>query len=58
MIEGTLDIKAEDTKDGWVWVVRGCEAHEVQGGGRVGWRVLDESEIVKGEEGSGALQGL
>ena len=50
-------------KNPWVWVKQ--PAHEVSGvgdaegggGGRVGWRVLDEGEIVKGEAG-GSLQGF
>lgn len=40
---------------GWNWVTEG--GHEVQGGTRVGWKVLDEKDI-KGAGESGVLQGL
>lgn len=39
----------------WQWVTEG--GHEVQGGGQVGWKVLQESE-VSGAGQSGVLQGL
>lgn len=42
-------------EEGWSWVEEG--GHEVQGGGRVGWKVLDEKE-VSGAGESGVLQGL
>lgn len=40
-------------EEGWEWVSRG--GHEVQGGGRRGWRVLQEGLEVEGSEGTGAL---
>jgi hypothetical protein len=56
---GEVEVEKEgDEKNQWYAVVRG--GHAVQGGGERGWRVLREEggEIVKGEEGSGVLQGL
>lgn len=44
-----------EAEDGWSWVEKG--GHEVQGGQRVGWKVLDEGE-VHGAGQSGVLQGL
>jgi len=41
---------------GWEWVEK--EGHEMQGGGRIGWRLLKEGEVIEGGEGSGVLQGL
>jgi hypothetical protein len=55
-MEGKGDVMATKETDGFVWV--GDEGHAVQGGGRIGWRVLDVGEIVEGGEGSGVLQGL
>ena len=46
--------------NGWEWVK--SPAHEVNGvggeDGRIGWRVLEESELVIGAEGTGVMQGL
>ncbi len=53
---GGLEVEEQD---GWEWVKR--SAHEISGlsaDGRVGWMVLREGEIVHGEEGSEAMQGL
>jgi hypothetical protein len=50
---GDVQVKRED---GWDWVESG--GHEIQGGGRRGWRVLREDADVEGAEGTGALQGL
>lgn len=46
---------SSSSEDGWNWVKEG--GHEVQGGTRVGWKVLDEKDI-KGAGESGVLQGL
>ena len=54
----------EEGEKGWHWVTKGAHAipgvgAKVGGGnGRIGGKVLDEGEIVKGEEGEGTLQGL
>ena len=40
---------------GWQWVEKG--GHEVQGGKKVGWKVLDEQD-VSGAGQSGVMQGL
>ena len=40
---------------GWQWVENG--GHEVQGGTRVGWKVLDDRD-VSGAGQSGVMQGL
>ena len=47
--------KGPGGEEGWEWVKEG--GHEVQGGTRVGWKVLDEKD-VKGAGQSGVLQGL
>ena len=54
----------EDGAKGWRWVnepaheVRGVGQVQGGGGGRLGWKVLDEGEMVRGEEGEGVLQCL
>lgn len=54
----TLDVEKDD--DGWSWVK--SPAHTISGvggeKGMVGWKVLDQGEVVKGAEGEGVLQGL
>lgn len=47
---------AKAEAEGWTWVEQG--GHAIQGGCRTGWKVLDEKEVVHGEEGGGVLQGL
>jgi hypothetical protein len=47
--------KGPSGDEGWNWVKAG--GHEVQGGARVGWKVLDERE-VGGAGKSGVMQGL
>lgn len=59
---GMLD--ATKAENGWTWVEK--PAHAITGvgekmgggGGKVGWKVLDEGEVIRGEEGEGVLQGL
>lgn len=46
----------QEPGQGWTWVKSG--GHEVQGGGRRGWRVLREGVEVESKEGTGALQGF
>jgi len=57
-----LDV--EKGENGWTWISK--PAHEISGvgekegggGGKVGWKVLDEGENIQGAEGQGVLQGL
>jgi hypothetical protein len=63
-IAGSAVEIAEDGDKGWRWVkenaheVRGVGQAQGGGGGRLGWRVMDEGEVVRGEEGEGVMQGL
>jgi len=50
-----IESKGPGGEDGWQWVEEG--GHEVQGGTRVGWRVLDDRDI-SGAGQSGVMQGL
>ena len=50
------DDGAQAKAEGWTWVEQ--SGHAIQGGCRRGWKVLDEKEVVHGEEGGGTLQGL
>ena len=59
---GTVEV--QKSANGWEWVTRpihcisGVGDREGGGGGKVGWKILSETEIVQGEEGQGPLQGL
>jgi hypothetical protein len=55
---GDVEIEESTGPDGgagWQWVLKG--GHDVQGGARVGWKVLDDGDI-KGAGQSGVMQGL
>jgi hypothetical protein len=53
---GLLEVgKGPGGEGGWQWVQKG--GHDVQGGTRVGWKVLDDREI-SGAGQSGVMQGL
>jgi hypothetical protein len=54
-VKGIEHVEIEEV-DGWEWVK--VQGHEMQGGDKIGWRVLREGEIVEGGESSGVLQGL
>jgi hypothetical protein len=63
-LAGSAVKTVDDGDKGWQWVEK--PAHEVRGvgevqgggGGRLGWKVLNEGEVIRGEEGEGVMQGL
>lgn len=56
----TNALVAVEAENGWEWVK--SPAHKVSGvggkDGRIGWRVLKETEMQVGAEGTGIMQGL
>ena len=52
--EETAKRSVQKGEDGWEWVL----ASENDTYGRVGWKEVDDAELVKGAESSGVLQGL
>jgi hypothetical protein len=58
----SLDV--EQRGNGWTWItvpahkISGVGEKEGGGEGKVGWKVLDQGEVIRGAEGEGVLQGL